>query len=327
MKTVVKGKPFENGAKTIEYNQDFATDHLVESILHVDRNGIKGQVTEISLDGVLLEMRDVEVSEKYEVAVKHDFPFVKMHFEIEGSNSYVPNPTSLGIPITIPAGHYNFFYIPEVDGTLTFDTRKRKTLEIQFTDAYVKRVLGNDLKEASVRFFKALDSKRPFVMWEEGAPITSELKEYINDICNCRFKGNIKKVFLEAKVMELLVVLLAKIKQKDEGEIDNLPKNEFEKMLEVGTYIEKNLDQPLTIPDLANHFGTNTSKLKQQFKTAFNTTIFKYMTDVRMKHAKLLIKSKETSISEAASQVGYKNSQHFTVAFKKKYGYLPSSLL
>ena len=126
--------------------------------------------------------------------------------------------------------------------------------------------------------------------------------------------------------MELLVVLLAKIKHKDEGGEDRLSKKEFEKMMEVGAYIEDNLEQPLTISDLANHFGTNTSKLKQQFKIVFNTTIFKYMTDVRMKHAKALIQSNDNSVSEAAYQVGYKNSQHFTVAFKKTYGYLPSQL-
>ena len=327
MKTEVKGKPFENGKLTIEYNQDFASDHLEESVLLVDRNGLKGQVTHIQLNEVILDMREVAVNEKYDVEVKHDFPFIKMHFEIEGSNRYTPNPSTSGIPIHIPGGHYNFFYMPEVDGVLTFDTKKRKTLEIQFTDAYIKRVLGSDMKDTSAAFMEALKNKQPFVMWENSAPITVELQEYIDEISNCHFEGNIKKVFLEAKVMELLVVLQAKLKQKDEGDENQLSKKEFETMLEVGTYIEKNLDQPLTIAELATTFGTNTSKLKRHFKAVFNTTIFKYMTDVRMKHAKSLIKTRDTSISEVACKVGYKNSQHFTVAFKKTYGYLPSNLL
>ncbi|MDW7695733.1 AraC family transcriptional regulator [Flammeovirgaceae bacterium SG7u.111] len=327
MQTEVKGKPFENGKMTIEYSQDFASDHLVETVTQINRNGLKGQVTDIQLNEVILNIRDVEVSEKYEVEVHHDYPLIKIHFEIEGSNRYMPNSSTSGVPIYIPQGHYNFFYIPEVDGVLSFDTKKRKTLEIKFTEAFLKRILGNDMKDTSAEFVDSLKKKKPFVMWENGAPITVELKEYIDAICNCRFEGNIKKVFLEAKVMELLVVLQATLIRKNKKDKDQLSSKELETILEIGTYIEKNLEQSLTIAELATTFGTNTSKLKQQFKSVFNTTIFKYMTDVRMKYAKSLIKSKDTPISEVAYRVGYKNSQHFTVAFKKTYGYLPSSLL
>ncbi|WP_103192391.1 helix-turn-helix domain-containing protein [Formosa algae] len=32
------------------------------------------------------------------------------------------------------------------------------------------------------------------------------------------------------------------------------------------------------------------------------------------------------TIAETAYEIGYKNPQHFTAAFKKKYNYLPSKL-
>lgn len=72
--------------------------------------------------------------------------------------------------------------------------------------------------------------------------------------------------------------------------------------------------------------GLNTSKLKQDFKSIYATTIFKYITNLKMQKAKSLILDKNLSISQASFEVGYKNPQHFTVAFKKKFGILPKDI-
>jgi AraC-like DNA-binding protein len=45
-----------------------------------------------------------------------------------------------------------------------------------------------------------------------------------------------------------------------------------------------------------------------------------------MEKAKELILEKNYNIAETSYSVGYKHAQHFTVAFKKMYGYLPSEL-
>ncbi|WP_298488094.1 helix-turn-helix domain-containing protein [uncultured Maribacter sp.] len=59
----------------------------------------------------------------------------------------------------------------------------------------------------------------------------------------------------------------------------------------------------------------------------FKSTILKHITKHRMQKTKELIKKKEYKISEISYMVDYKNPQHFTVAFKKFYGVLPSSVI
>lgn len=98
------------------------------------------------------------------------------------------------------------------------------------------------------------------------------------------------------------------------------------KILEVEAYIKQNLKKTLTIPELASLVGLNASKLKRNFKIIFSTTIFKYITELRMRKASKLIKDESYTITQASYEIGYKNPQHFTVAFKKVYGYLPSKL-
>ena len=72
--------------------------------------------------------------------------------------------------------------------------------------------------------------------------------------------------------------------------------------------------------------GTNQQTLKKGFKELFGTTIWGYYNNLRMETAKDLLINQEKSIAEVADNIGYKNPQHFTVAFKKKYGILPSIL-
>jgi AraC-like DNA-binding protein len=44
-----------------------------------------------------------------------------------------------------------------------------------------------------------------------------------------------------------------------------------------------------------------------------------------MERAKYLLMDSGKSISEVSDEIGYKNPQHFTVAFKKKFGLSPKN--
>ena len=57
----------------------------------------------------------------------------------------------------------------------------------------------------------------------------------------------------------------------------------------------------------------------------FHTTIFAYYNGLRMERAKYLLMDSGKSISEVSDEIGYKNPQHFTVAFKKKFGLSPKN--
>jgi AraC-like DNA-binding protein len=45
-----------------------------------------------------------------------------------------------------------------------------------------------------------------------------------------------------------------------------------------------------------------------------------------MEQAKHMLLEQGKTVGEAADQAGYRNAHHFTAAFKKYFGYLPSQL-
>lgn len=64
--------------------------------------------------------------------------------------------------------------------------------------------------------------------------------------------------------------------------------------------------------------------LKRNFKLVYKKPIFTYLTDIRMYEVKKILLENNSDTSGVAVAIGYKNPQHFTVDFKKKFNYLPS---
>lgn len=85
-----------------------------------------------------------------------------------------------------------------------------------------------------------------------------------------------------------------------------------------------NLNNACSLIELAHHVGTNEFTLKKGFKELFGTTVFGFWTDAKMNQAKLMITEQDMSISEVSDSIGYKNPRHFSAAFKRKFGVIPS---
>lgn len=326
MKTILKSSIFENNILVKTFNKDFKNTRFKDRHLTINNSIERGTYREIKLDGVLLGIRDLKTSD-HEIIVTHDFPFFKLQFEIEGSSLYTPF-NDAETSVYIPGGHYNLFYLPRVNGTLTYKTNYRKTVEILFTENHIKKIIGDDFKESLQAFGEAIDQKKSFLMWNNSRPISSELLKSIQGIIDCDYPENLKGAFLATKVNELLVVLLAKTNEKNyqEENID-LSTEEYQNILKIEKFIQNNLSKTLSISELAVIAGVNASKLKQDFKVVFATTVFKYITKLRMELAKKLILDDRFTVAETSYKVGYKYPQHFTVAFKKLYGFLPSKLV
>ncbi|SEN23099.1 AraC-type DNA-binding protein [bacterium A37T11] len=104
-----------------------------------------------------------------------------------------------------------------------------------------------------------------------------------------------------------------------------IKEKDLQKLHEVKSLVESNLRRPSSLTELSQQSGLNEFKLKKGFKELFGHTVFGYLNELRMKRGKELLKEGYT-VGETADAVGYKNAHHFTAAFKKKWGILPSKV-
>ena len=73
----------------------------------------------------------------------------------------------------------------------------------------------------------------------------------------------------------------------------------------------------LAMPDIASRFGLSIRSLNRRFKQATGTTPLHYLQELRLEHAKQLLKQSNLVIAEVADAVGYQDASYFTELFKK----------
>ena len=166
-----------------------------------------------------------------------------------------------------------------------------------------------------------MDNKILFTRLAQDHRFYSIISEMYNDRTN--YIGKLKKLYLESKVMELLLLQMSYLDNCKNRKRTKLQSRDIEAIHQVKSILDINLEH-VSIPQLALSAGINQTKLKAGFKELFGKTIFEYLTGQRMYKASELLKSTNLTITDIAETVGYKHAQHFSVAFQKTYGYLPN---
>ncbi len=90
-------------------------------------------------------------------------------------------------------------------------------------------------------------------------------------------------------------------------------------------FIEKNIENPnITNELLANEIGYSEIYLRKLFKKIYNTTPAKFVSDYRIKIAKILLIENELSIASIAEKTGFTSIYSFSRAFKFATNQTPS---
>lgn len=87
-------------------------------------------------------------------------------------------------------------------------------------------------------------------------------------------------------------------------------------------YINKNLEKPLTVKELAQNSFVTVNTLERHFKSSIGITPYEYITNCRLAKAVSVLENGGT-VSQAAEQSGFPDYSHFISLFKKKYGKTP----
>lgn len=75
-------------------------------------------------------------------------------------------------------------------------------------------------------------------------------------------------------------------------------------------------DSSLSVAQVAHAFGLSESGLQHRFKKTTGDTLVRYLTRIRLQHAKTLLEKGESVLTAAVSS-GFTSSEYFSVVFKK----------
>jgi AraC-like DNA-binding protein len=155
--------------------------------------------------------------------------------------------------------------------------------------------------------------------------VTSAMMRVVGDILNNQFSGSLKALMVEAKILELIALQLECL-VKGKNNKNKLTRKERDVFFSLRDYLDKTFMDNHSLKGLGKTFGINECKLKSGFKELFELTIFDYIHTRRMDYAFQLLREENLLVNEVAGKVGYKNPNHFSTAFKKRFGITPGKV-
>lgn len=96
-----------------------------------------------------------------------------------------------------------------------------------------------------------------------------------------------------------------------------------EQITQVQIWLQDNYAKPVKMEQLAEKFGMSSRNLHRRFRSALNITPLAYLQEIRINHAKDLLKTSNLSIAEIADKIGYQDSSFFSRLFKQHLATTP----
>jgi AraC-like DNA-binding protein len=275
-------------------------------------------------DGIKILYSETTLHNPAELDWKGDSELVTMHFNLQGRTSIAQH--GMSYPFELNGNQHNLFYGTKAKGKLKFDELQMKSFIVQFKrDSFL--TMSKDGNESLKQFADKIVSGTPVAFSNVSLNIDLPILTCINSILNCNYSSGLKRLFLLSKTIELLVLQaesLNNIQNSKPGYI----KHDYDKerIVYARDYLVKNIESPPTLIELAGIVGINEYKLKRGFKEIFNQTAFSYLSDLRLDQAKNDLLEGNKQATEIAFELGYCSLQHFSSAFKKKFGIPPSKV-
>lgn len=88
-------------------------------------------------------------------------------------------------------------------------------------------------------------------------------------------------------------------------------------------YIERRVDERITVDELAEKFGVGRRTFERRFKQATNNSVLEYMHRIKIETAKRSFENSRKNINEVMYTVGYSDTKAFRTIFKKITGLTP----
>ena len=244
--------------------------------------------------------------------------FIQIHFCLKGNSKFLFND-----------GAYSFDVLDNRSILLYNPQRILPiNLEIQPKTTLVSLLI-------SIEKFHSLFSKEsgyiPFLSDEnsnkkyyDDSEIKPTVSIVLQQIINSNINSSIKDLYVKGKVYELLSLHFQQ-EENTEGEycpflVDDQNVLKIRKAKEI---IISRMAEPPSLQELANEIGLNIKKLKEGFKQIYGDTVFSFLFDYKMEHARRLLESNQFNVNEVGVKIGYSTASHFIAAFKKKFGTTP----
>lgn len=247
-----------------------------------------------------------------------DSSFLQMHFCLRGNSKFLFNNGSYSFDVL--DNRSILLYNPQRILPINLEIQPKTTLVSLLIS--IEKFHSLFSKEAGyIPFLSDENSNRKFYDDTEIKPTVGIV---LQQIINSNINSSIRELYVKGKIYELLSLHFQKEENVDTEYCPFLvDEQNVLKIRKAKDIIISRMSEPPSLQELATEIGLNLKKLKEGFKQIYGDTVYSFLFDYKMEHARKLLESNQYNVNEVGLQVGYSTASHFIAAFKKKFGTTP----
>lgn len=192
-------------------------------------------------------------------------------------------------------------------------------VNFRMCEDYFANILGSVANER-------IDSARCSLDGFRQGKISPSARQILHDIEDCRLSPDVKRLYLEAKTLELFAILIHETILEDTVTriSPKLSREDIVSLRKAKHILDDDIAHAPSLTHLARLTQLNEYKLKNGFRELFGTPVHAYVIDRRLETARSLLEKGDLTVTETTRRVGYGDLSRFAERFRKKYGVTPS---
>ncbi|PQJ73906.1 helix-turn-helix domain-containing protein [Polaribacter gangjinensis] len=244
--------------------------------------------------------------------------FIQMHFCLRGNSKFLFNNSSYSFDVL--DNRCILLYNPQRTLPINLEIQPKTTL----ISLLISIEKFHSLFSKESGYITFLSNENSNKKYYDDAEIKPTVAIVLQQIINSNINSSIRELYVKGKIYELLSLHF----QKDEASMGEycpflVDEQNVLKIRKAKEIIISRMSEPPSLQELANEIGLNLKKLKEGFKQIYGDTVYSFLFDYKMEHARKLLESNQYNVNEVGLQVGYSTASHFIAAFRKKFGTTP----
>lgn len=241
----------------------------------------------------------------------HDHDFFEINYIqkgacvnfVEGKAIYMAE----GSFILLNTATFHTLYAPDED-SIVYNVLLDKEWFLKTLERY-------PLPDTAMGKFFSLCSGEFFPIYVLSKHSDESIKEILTYLCTHRSEAS---VLTEANI---LYCMHSMMNEKD-AIISPIQKSFNKTMHKMQSYVNQNFNS-VTLESLSAHIGYSTTHTGRLFKQYTGKSFTAFVKELRIEHAKYLLRFSAKPISEISTMIGYENPEHFCRTFKAETNLTP----
>lgn len=244
--------------------------------------------------------------------------FIQLHFCLKGHSKFLFNNGNYSFDVRDQ--HSILLYNPQRELPINLNINPNSTL----VSLLISIEKFHSLFSKEANYIPFLSEENINKKYYDDVEIKPTASIVLQQIINTGVNSSMKNLYLKGKLYELLSLHF----QGDDSNLAEycpflVDEQNVQKIRKAKEIVIAHMAEPPSLQELANQIGLNIKKLKEGFKQIYGDTVYGFLFDYKMEHARRLLESNQLNVNEVGLKVGYSTASHFIAAFKKKFGTTP----